>query len=157
MIERRKGTYVSCSYTRESEDKLAWWCSWNMIPKPLEKHNYHSTILYSRKELSHLPNPEFLDKYMVRVKGFQLFPSDKGEEFRSLVLLLDASELEKYHQSLIDIGGTHDFDDYTPHISVTYYADKNMDLRDLILPIDFELEVYGVMIFPLNLNWNENE
>lgn len=159
MIERRKtGTYISCSYTRDSENLLEEWVrrQGQDIPKPLDKQNYHTTIMYSRKELNLVPYPSFANKYKVRTKGYRLFPSDKGAQFRSLALLLEAPELSNYHGALIKAGGTHDFPDYTPHITLSYYANENTKLWELNIP-DFELEIYGIMICPLDLNWNENE
>lgn len=154
MNERRKtGTYVSASYTRKSEDALWTWCRGpEGVDRPVHITDFHSTILYSRNELNNFPKPIY---GKVKPIGFHLFPSDKGEEYRSLVILLDAPNLCEYHNKLIQAGGTHDFPDYVPHISVTYYADKDIDLSWRKLP-DFELEIYGIMMCPLDLNWNDS-
>lgn len=156
MIEPSKGTYVSCLYTRKTEDKLSLWCSRNGVTNPLPSNNFHTTLLYSRNKLRALYDPLWMENCKVKVTGFDLFPSDKGEEFGSLVLLLNAPELVGYHNYLVTgCGGTHDFPDYTPHVTVTYYANMNTDLTNLELP-DFDLEVYGMTICPLDLNWADN-
>lgn len=156
FAERRTtGVYVSGSYTLETRNKLHEWCSENLTCKLLAPAKYHSTILYSR---AHVETSNILTKlttsHKFKAKGFHLFDSDEIPGCAALVIELNAPELVKLHKELIAAGGTHDHPQYTPHISLSYEADKKMDLSSLKIP-DFEFQIESVTTEPLNLNWNK--
>lgn len=163
-MERRKtGTYISCKYTKESVELLAGWCVENSIHEPLAKRHFHTTVLYSRADV---PTAQSLLDIMgygsgraepktieLSVIGFKLFHSIENPDCASLVLEFKAPELVDLHQVLIDNGGVHDYD-YTPHVTVSYKADKNTDLSKLILPT-FKMVVNKFKVEPLDLDWKE--
>lgn len=155
--ERRKiGTYVSCDYTADTTSNISFWCVENLVPSPLAAHHYHTTVLYSRTAI--LTAQEILDKmdqeFELSVVGFKLFNStDNDPNFNALVLELAAPELVALHKKLIAAGGTHDYPDYTPHVTVSYSAPADTDLSILSLP-KFKFKVNGFKTEPLDLNWN---
>jgi 2'-5' RNA ligase len=156
-MERRKtGTYVSCDFSLNSAKLLSEWCIENSIPDPLEKRHYHTTILYSR---SNVPNAQsILDSVTIPIElsiiGFKLFDSEDNPDANALVLEFSAPYLVKIHQQLIAAGGTHDYDDYTPHVTVSYKAPRDFDLTKLKLP-KFQIMVRKFKAEPLDLDWKE--
>ena len=156
-VERRKiGTYVSCDYTITSAVKLQNWCDVNHIPSPLASGHYHSTILYSRKAVFDAQQiVEMFDETVeMKIIGFKLFDSADHPEKCALVLELEAPLLIALHERLIKAGGTHDYNDYTPHVTVSYDAPSNLDLSLLKLP-DFVITINSFKAEPLDLNWKE--
>lgn len=153
FAERRvTGLYVCAKYNLTTNGALVSWAVENLIPEPLSPEKYHSTVLYSRKDLK--PQP-ILDKaklpFLLKAKGFKLFDSS-DPDIKALAVLLDAAPLERIHEQLIKAGGTHDFPDYTPHITVSYNAPRDMDLTKLSLP-SFDFVVESFKVEPLDLNW----
>lgn len=155
-VERRQhGTYVSCDYDLESAQNLGKWCVENLITDPLAADKYHSTVLYSRKPVE---AQEIIDKLNEELEfgciGFKLFDSKEDPTKSALVIELDAPQLVALHKKLIAAGGTHDYDDYTPHVTVTYTAEPSLDLSSLKMP-DFKVRIKGFKVEPLDLNWKD--
>lgn len=153
FTERRKtGTYVSCSYSPITRSDLGAWCAESLIPQPLEPSKYHTTILYSRKEVLNAQELlSKLDSIQMTAKSFKLFDTKTDPSMAALVIELDAPELIKLHKRFIAAGGTHDYPDYTPHVTVTYYADPKMDLSHLKLP-DFKFTATSFKAEP-DIDW----
>ena len=156
FVERRQGTYVSCDYDPQTTQNLAGWCAANLITDPLAPEKYHSTVLYSRKPVEKAQ--EIIDglgkEIELEAVGFKLFDSKEDPTKAALVIELKAPELVALHKKLIAAGGTHDYDDYTPHVTVTYTADPTLDLSSLKLP-DFKFVIKGFKTKPLDLNWKD--
>jgi hypothetical protein len=95
--------------------------------------------------------------WKVAPKKFELFDSTDSlpgkVPSKILVLVLEAPELAELHKELIGMGGTHDFPDYTPHVTLNYSFSSVYDVEALPVP-SFELEVERVISEPLNLDWN---
>jgi 2'-5' RNA ligase len=156
-MERRKtGTYVSCDYTPASVKLLAEWCEENAIPEPLGKRHYHTTVLYSRSDVPTAQKIlDFITKDIeLSAIGFKLFDSMDNPESAALVLEFEAPQLVALHNLLVANGGTHDYPDYTPHLTVSYKASKDLDLTQFKLP-DFKMVVRKFKAEPLDLDWKE--
>ena len=73
---------------------------------------------------------------------------DKG----AVVLLFNASELSWRHEEIMRAGASHDFENYQPHITITYQAPEGLDLEK-VEPYRGEL-VFGPEIFEeVNDDW----
>ena len=155
FVERRQGTYVSCTYTDETAQAIAAWCVENLIPDPLDPKKYHTTILYSRKPVEKAMEIVKLNEGLeFKAKGFHMFDSKEDPTRAALVIELDAPEIVAAHKRLISAGGTHDYDDFTPHLTVSYTALKSTDLSVLPLPT-FKFKLKAVKSEPLDLNWKD--
>lgn len=158
-MERRKtGIYVSCNYTKETVNLLFEWSIKNNIRYPLDKRHYHTTLLYSR---SHVEGAQeicdlisFNERIILYPIGFKLFDSSDSSDLAALVLEFEAPQLVNIHNQLIANGGTHDYPDYTPHLTLSYKAFKNTDLSKFVIP-DFNIIVKKFKAEPLDLDWNE--
>lgn len=156
------GSYASCDYDLETIDHLVEWCLQNGIPSPVKPSSFHTTLLYSRTivqpqdivDLEIALDVAHALRHPIEMKacGFRLFDSMNGPDRRSLVIELDAPQLVDIHNQLIKSGGTHDYDDYVPHVTVSYRASANFDLTALTLPT-FIFRVLSMKAEPIDLNW----
>ena len=129
----------------------------NEIPNGVPEEKLHSTLLYSRK---YLPEYEPHGHYKKSMAGtpteFNVWKSQPDENDKTsncLVLAYDCEDLVTRHNHLMDEhGGTFDFDEYRPHVTLSYdIGDMNIDNfnPDDIGPINIVQE-YGE---DLNMNW----
>lgn len=161
--ERRKtGVYVSAKFTPESANKLAEWCVSHLIPSPTNLTKYHSTIVYSRTDVPEADKlvDDFVKLHQkIKLQGerFELFDSKGGptgnEKKNVLVLVLKAPKLTKLHELLKKHGASHDYEEYHPHVTLSYEVPDGFDYKSLPLP-DVELEVSDITAQPLDRNWN---
>jgi hypothetical protein len=70
----------------------------------------------------------------------------------AVVLLFASSELVWRHKSMVEAGASHDWDEYQPHVTISYEVPGGVDLEQ-IKPFTGELR-FGPEIFePLDLDW----
>ena len=155
MDERRKtGVYVKCTYHPETCLDLAAWSSEHLPSEPLDPLHYHTTILYSRAPVADIENliAGMRTDVHFKLKGIKLLPNSDDSTRAALVVVLDAPELVDYHRRLLAAGGTHDWDDYIPHITLSYQAPVDLDVMRITIPA-FDFEVDTITFEPLDLNW----
>lgn len=156
MEERRNtGVYVSCTYDESSLKKLGEWMDGksDVIPMPVPMDQIHTTIVYSRKEFPckvgeeiSIPNPQTFCP-----NGFTLL-GNPADDQACLVMLLDADPLINIHELLVQEGAEHDYDDYIPHVTLSYGVPWDFDHKS-IDPPDFCLKPSKIKFEELNLNW----
>lgn len=150
------GTYVWVVPTLDSKRKLI---SAILKADPSNVHYHdprrmHMTVLYSREQLepnvcSRLANPSAV--YDGTIIGYDLF----GPKRDCLVLQLDSPELQDLHKKWRLAGGTSDFTDYKPHVTLCYYYEPVSGFAERFLEqiaghetLQFTHETYG----PLKVN-----
>ena len=145
------GCYVSCTYDESIRVSLSDWLE-QYIPGALLAEDLHTTILYSRATISSanqlVDQVELIGKTFKPLK-LEVFDG-KSDAGNPLVLIIDAPTLVTLHELLIANGGTHDYPEYKPHVTLTHLA-RTIDLSTLKIP-DVSLVVTGVKIENLNLN-----
>ena len=159
-VERRNGTYGAVKYMTVCNVILAAWAEEVGIPNLVDPNKFHTTLIYSRKPIKNVErfnlNKNELSTLMWIFQPSCLALMDSSAESRDhrvLVMKLDAPELVKFHEALIKDGATHDFDDYVPHITLSYDVPQDFNLNIEMPPISFlPNEVY---FEPLDLNWKE--
>jgi hypothetical protein len=76
----------------------------------------------------------------------------KSDDNNCLVLVLNSPELiERHHHIRTTHGGTHDYESYIPHVTISYNV-NDFDHHALPLP-DFDLMVVEEQSHPLKLDW----
>jgi hypothetical protein len=139
---------------RNASSFLAW-ARGQGFKSTLQADDLHVTVCYSRKPVDWLkmgsPWDED-DKGQLRVKpgGARVVEAlgDKG----AVVLLFGSSQLSWRHEELVRHGASHDFDDYQPHVTITYDG-GDVDL-ELVEPYRGEL-LFGPEIFEeLDEDWS---
>jgi hypothetical protein len=72
-----------------------------------------------------------------------------------VVLLFSSSSLSWRHEDMVRQGASHDFDEYAPHVTITYEARADLDLAK-IEPYRGEL-IFGPEIFEeINEDWKQS-
>lgn len=156
MEERRQtGIYASCSYDEESLSKLQIWLEGqnDLIPMPVPLENIHTTVVYSRADF---PCPigqsiHLTDSQPFCPSGFTLLGKPE-DEMACLVMLLDADALVHVHNFCLNEGAKHDYEDYIPHVTLSYQVPKDFDHSQIQVP-DFCLKPNAIKFEPLDLNW----
>lgn len=160
LEEKRKtarGTYSGMKVSKASQEKLKKYMEDNKIPTPVKVEKLHTTILYSRKYLPNYKPAGKLDTpYKAKSLGFTVWktnPEDpKEEKTNCLIVKLDCPELIKRHKDLMkEHEATFDYDEYTPHITLSYSI-GDLDVNKLP-KIDFDIEFDTEYYEDLNLNW----
>lgn len=113
-----QGTYVSVRPVGASRDLLVALMEKLDVPNPVPAHKLHVTLLYSRRALRTIIDPNV--EYRATPTVLHLFDEPNGRQ--ALVLKLGGDELHARHQFYRSQGGTHDFADYTPHVTLSYDA-----------------------------------
>ena len=126
------GTYVAVRPTSATLALLSTWAAANGVTLD---PGLHTTVLYSRNPVNVEPNT---DEYQAQPLGFEVF-GDK------VVMKLVCPALSRRHEQLMNAGGTHDFESYTPHISITGDCDYSK-----WSPITFGLLLGGEYSEPLS-------
>lgn len=115
----------------------------------------HVTVLYSRAPVDWMRmgeswNSNAKGEITVQPGGARIVEplGDKG----AIVLLFNSSELSWRHRSMVDAGASHDWDDYQPHVTITYNGGE-LDMSK-VEPYRGKL-VFGPEIFEeLNTDWS---
>ncbi|MFC0305182.1 phage portal protein [Rhizorhabdus histidinilytica] len=135
-------------------DELIAWAKSVGFTSTLPAEDMHVTVLYSRTAVDPIKMGESWnenEKGEIAVKpGGPRAIERLGEN--AVVLLFASSELSWRHESMVRAGGSHDYGDYQPHVTLTYEAPAGIDL-DAIKPFTGRL-LFGPELFePLDLDW----
>jgi hypothetical protein len=113
------GTYVSAEVSEESGKKIFDWAKKKSIDGLIESKDYHSTIIYSRKGVPQVEGMELPEKIEGKTVGWHIFPTQDGG--KCLALDIESPVLTNLHEHIMkEYGATYDYDEYKPHITVTY-------------------------------------
>ena len=151
------GVYVMCKYKHETQQAMLKWAKDNDIPYPLEGSKLHSTIVQSNASI---PNYEDLNREDVNweftIKKMEMFEtrfsSLSGKPEAGLVFMLDAPELKELHLDLRKRGANHSRPDYNPHVTVSYFVPKSINISKLPLPT-FKMKVDKIVAEPIDVDW----
>lgn len=130
------------------------WAKSQGFTRSLPASDMHVTILYSRSPVDPMKMGEGWagdEQGRLRVKpggprALEVFGQG------AVVLQFASSDLVWRHKSMIEAGGSHDFDEYHPHITLTYELPEGVDL-ETVKPYAGEL-LFGPELFePLDLDW----
>lgn len=132
---------------------LIAWAKANGFKSTLPADDMHVTVLYSRTPVDPMKMGEGWsgdENGHVRIK-----PGGPRaiERFGDAVVLLFASwEIESRHRSMVEAGGSHDFESYQPHVTISFDVPENFDLETL-KPYTGALEFGPELFEPLDLDW----
>jgi hypothetical protein len=135
-MENTTGTYISVKPTPAT---LALLKEWAVVQGITLNDDLHVTLLYSRKEVK---TTQLSTEYFATPIKFEQF--DDGY----LVIVLDSPTLNRRHEYFMSIGGTHDYETYTPHLSIQ--KGSKVNINELELP-NFGMMFWHEMIEPLDV------
>lgn len=154
------GTYAAVKYSVETRNKIAKFIKELDIPNPLATSKIHTTVLYSRKFLPNLKSEvtKFKTPLTATMKGYDVWktrPEDGSDPTDCLVIKLDSPELTTLHNVLMDLHkATYDFEEYTPHISLSYdIGDFQLSSLSSHMKAFGKLEIVEFYSEELDLNW----
>lgn len=120
-VNHDNGTYVSVNLDKASAKKLDSFAATNGIKNPLNADDYHTTIIYSRKGVPEAEGYDINLPLTAQISGWEIFPTQDNK--KALVGLINSTELKNHHDALKKMGATHDYPDYSPHITLSYDYD----------------------------------
>lgn len=138
------GLYVAVKFSKETINDLE-----NLVNELVEHgmsnpvDDFHATVVYSRKNID-WDTATDIDE-TARPIGFEKF--DTKEDKKCLVLLLTSDYLSRRFNLAMEKGATYDFDDYRPHITLSYDC-GDFDISKLSIP-DFTVHISEEYSSPL--------
>lgn len=136
---------------------LIAWAKDNGFKSTLSADDMHVTVLYSKTAVDPMRMGESWsgdENGRIRVKpGGPRAIERFGEN--AVVLLFASWELESRHRSMVEAGGSHDFDEYHPHVTISFDVPADTDLTAL-KPYQGALEFGPELFEPLNLDWKRS-
>lgn len=140
------GLYVSAKFSELTLDALEKLQRNLKVPNPVPREKFHSTICYSRVNIPYQPAS---GSFEVATEGrLEVW---KHGEHPILVLVLDSDYLCCRHAYARALGATHDFPDYTPHITLSYNVGPVSIEGAVQIPVILDREHKE----PLQLDWSE--
>ena len=134
-------------------DLIAWARS-NGFDTTLPAGDMHVTVLYSRTPVDPMKlgrdwSEDDQGRIIVRPGGPRVIER-LGEN--AIVLRFASPNLEWRHKEMVEAGGSHDWPEYAPHVTISYSAPAGVDIEAL-KPFNGELR-FGPEIFEtLNPDW----
>ena len=140
------GTYVSMR-VKNSEEFSEWFKSQGIDVVPTEE--LHTTIAFSRKPFTIVPSANEITVTPSQLKSIEPLGDDGA-----IVLKMECEELQNRFNDCMEAGATYDYDDYIPHITITYNV-EGLDLSNISKP-NFPIVLHKETVEALNLNWKED-
>lgn len=126
-----KGTYAGYHFDNADLKKVRAWAKKHEIPNRVPHEKMHTTLLYSRK---HCPDYQPLGTLNPPMKlkfgEFEIWPTQ--DKKHALIVRLDAPQMIDRHNKLMkEHGATYDYDEYKPHITLSYDVGEDFDKSTL--------------------------
>lgn len=152
--EKRTGTYSAVTFTSDTDARIRRFVKKNEIPNGLTTE-YHSTVIYSRKEVPELKAlGKFKKKWIGKPTGLKVFETHDGPE--ALVLIYDCKEQKERHEHIMDTtDATYDYPNYDMHVTLSYDI-GDADKKELLkLPIEQigDIIIDNEYVEPFEVDW----
>lgn len=135
--EEPNGTYVAVKFSDDSNKRLGEFCLDNNVTDPLNEEDFHSTVIYSRTHLKDFETlGEISPSWEAEPLGFEVWPTKpnayKDEAGFCLVMKIKCPEmLRRFEKVMNNTGASYDFEEYIPHITLSYEIDEDFDISTL--------------------------
>lgn len=142
------GVYMCAKFCQASLEALRNVQNALEIDNPVSPEKLHTTIVYSRKTVDLFPGSELNEP--AKLIGFEKWDTKYGS---TLVGIIESDYLHSRFNDAMDMGATYDYDDYKPHVTLSYDSgiqDLESRLSSLTLPVD--LRIVGEHVEALNLD-----
>lgn len=149
FLQESEGVYVGARFDESSIENLKSLQRVLGINNPVSDSDFHVTVLYSRNPIKVEPK-----EYTFVAKAICVESWEQRNGKWATVVKLECPELSQRHQELIEQGGTHDFDDYQVHVTLSY--DHRLTVDNIELD-GRSLNIVGEYVEPLDLNWSDNK
>jgi hypothetical protein len=153
--EQSSGLYVAAYFDDETNQRIAKYLADYNIPNPIKSPGFHTTIVYSKVPVNDFePNHSIditVDTTDSIIEGW-----DTPSGARCLVWHYDSTYLRLRFEEAMEAGATYDFDEYKPHISLSYDIGQDYDVSTLPVP-DFPIYLRGEYSEPIELEYEIEE
>lgn len=134
--------------------ELIAWAKGNGFDTTLPADDMHVTVLYSRAEVDPMKMgrswaEDEKGRLTVRPGGPRVIER-LGEN--AVVLRFASPDLEYRHREMIEAGGSHDWPEYAPHVTISYGVPEGVDV-EAIKPFNGELRFGPEEFSALDLDW----
>lgn len=145
------GTYSSLNLDSKSSKQLYKWAKKNIDGELTPQSQYHVTLIYSRTGIPSAKGETIDLPLKAEAVGWEIFPTQDGG--KCLVLRIENPELDELHNLYREkYGATYDYDEYKPHVTISYDYKENSvpdTLPDVVLWFDKHT------FKPLDTNWKD--
>lgn len=148
----KNGNYYGAKPLEGSKtiDNVVDICKKLKLKSPIDPDKIHVTLMYSPDIGNPAVYPSSNLVYKAKAKEFKLF----GEEENCLVICLESPDLVSRHRELQARGFIHTFNEYEPHITLTYDYQGDLPSADVLQGLEFE---FGhEYLEPLDDKWTSN-
>ena len=164
LIEKQQGTYVAVQWPKEVAKIITDTAKEFGVPNVLDDNDIHTTLIYSRVGFEHTPSKEDFGFSTVGPnnsrKSMLVVFENRETGSRILALKLYSKQLENRHKEIMTNNpkATYDFDEYIPHITLSYdikdYDISNFDYEQFSERLE---DASGGVEYtePLNLDWEK--
>ncbi len=129
-LKETDGVYVGLRPTGASIHLLHDWIMKQGIPNPVAAHATHVTVLFSRAPVQvEADRAREYHGHGIRFEKVR-HHFDKTD---ALVLVLETPSIVARHRELVALGGSHDYDDFMPHVTLTTNV-EDFDWKELEIP-----------------------
>lgn len=146
--EEQKGTYVELKLSKKSAKQLAAYVKKNNIENPTKQEEYHCTVVYSTKSIAKAKDEKVDLPFTTTFDKWELFPTKEGT--KCLVARLKKSSINDLHDMYhTKYDAKYDFDEYKPHVTVSYNFDNTIPLEKPEFDFTFDKMTFK----ELDTNW----
>lgn len=151
ITENSTGTYAKLVPTNKTRDRISEILGQLCIEAtPADK--LHTTIIYSRNQCPYAESLSPMFPISAKATGFALFGDNP--ESKCLVMLLDCVEAEELHFLCRENGASHDYNEYEPHITLSYGYTRDHVPGDELLEYFNHIEFDKFIVEPLEEDWS---
>jgi hypothetical protein len=129
----KDGTYVSLLMDKASRDLLDVFTTNNLgLTEKVHPDSYHCTVIYSRTPVPNAEIIKYPTKVVAHVMGYDVFTTKDGG--KCLVMRLHCPQAFSLNLVLNKLGATSDYDEYKPHVTISYNYTGEIDPTQLPIP-----------------------
>lgn len=155
---KKPGTYSGVRFSSDTRKRIKAFAEEYEVPNRVPSNKLHTTVLYSRKHCPDYEPAGNLEEPLVgRPNKFEKWlsqPNEDGYRASCLVLTYDCPQLIARHEQLMkDHDASYDYDEYKPHVTLSYDVGREFDTTKLNPKKIGDIEIVKEYGEELNLDW----
>lgn len=151
IVIEEPGLYVAAFFDEETNYRIAEYLRINNIPMPVTSASLHTTIVYSKVPVTTFePNHSVDIGVNTKHASFECWDMRNGA--RCLVLKYFSPYLHMRFEEAMKAGAMYDFDEYKPHVTLSYSMPEDFDVATLPA-LGFPLKIVGEYSEPIIQDW----
>lgn len=121
-MERVRGTFVAARLSADTRRHVAKWQVRYIVPAPVSQKELHVSIINSPVAFpaAAVADAHAFKGVVVDGKAMRLQVWHTSDGKSCLVFVFESAPLSELHERMKELGGEHSFDDYTPHLALSY-------------------------------------